>query len=197
MRRPLVCAIIVLVLACRPRGDAPVKLEPPQQPARESTPVVPDSGSLAVPDTANPLLALYDRLRVIGDDRAAIRSRLGEPRTATRETKSNPEDSSTVDTIVRWRYDTLDFTFLLIGHDLLVETRAAADYSPIAPITHALATLDLAQARLGGSQGTLTRGDTTLFVYGVSEPRGGPENSITLHFVKGRLVQIGAVPYID
>jgi hypothetical protein len=44
---------------------------------------------------------------------------------------------------------------------------------------------------------TITRGDSTVLVYVVTEAAGGLENSITLHFVNGRLVQIGALPYLD
>ena len=198
MPRSRIFALAVVLLACRPRGDEPAaRSEPPQQRALETTPVVSESPSYAVEDTANPLLAIYDRLRAIGVDRARIQARLGEPRRATRDTQPDPNDSTTIDTLVHWMYDKLEFTFLLVGHDILAETRASVDYTPIASIIGQLMTPDQTQERLGLPRETLTRGDTTVLVYVVTEAEGGLENDITLHFLKGRLVQIGALPFLD
>src|SRR2546430_7639026 len=105
MPRSRVFGLAMVLLACRPRGEEPAtRSQPPQQRALETTPVVSESTSYAVEDTANPLLAIYDRLRAIGVDRARIQARLGEPRQATRDTPPDPNDSTTNDTLVHRTY---------------------------------------------------------------------------------------------
>src|SRR2546421_1383868 len=190
-------AFAMLCCACHAGGAKPGnELEQRQHLPSEATPAAIDSTLSAARDSADLLGPIYRVLRAIGQDRPTVESRLGKPSLATRETKPDPDDSITTDTLVRWSYDQLAFTFLLVGHDVLVETRAAVDYAPIIAFGTQVATPDQAEARLGVPGATQTRGDTTVLVYTVGSLEMGWENSITLYFVRGRLVQIGALPVL-
>lgn len=135
----------------------------------------------------------------IGADRAAVRLRLGEPRLATAAAAPNTHDSTATDTLVQWTFDHLQVKFLVVGRtDLLVETRAAADYPAVSPLINQLGTLETAEATLGVPGRSTLFADTMVYGYDIPEPdMGVSQNAINLYFKGGHLILVGALPYVD
>jgi hypothetical protein len=135
----------------------------------------------------------------MGEDRAAVRSRLGEPRLATTAAERNIHDSTATDTLVLWTLDHLHFTFLVAGgSDLLQETRAATDYPGVAPLISQFSTLETAEATLGAPGWSTLLADTMVYGYYIPEPDiGVSQNAINLYFKGGRLIFVGALPFVD
>jgi hypothetical protein len=198
MRAPS-AALVLITLACRAhnssesRGSRPADSSPLQ-----ATPA-PDSTSARSPKPTNVLGALYERLTAIGEDRATVRSRLGEPRLTTTAAEPNVHDATATDTLVEWSFDHLHFKFLVTaGRDLLVETRAATDYPAVALLIGQFSTLEAAEATFGAPRWTTFLADTMVYGYSVPEPDiGASENTVNFYFKSGRLIFVAVEPYVD
>jgi len=191
-------ALVLLVLACRARdssqaGGAPPAAAPPRQ-----VTLTPDSSPGPSPQPTSILRALYERLTA-GEDRVAVRSKFGEPRRATAQVQPNAHDATATDTLVQWSYDHLRFQFLVAaGNEFLLETRAAADHPAVVPLIGQLGTLEVTEATLGAPEWTTALADTVVYGYNVPYPEiGVAQNAINLYFVRGHLVFVSAVPYVD
>ncbi len=202
MRSPF-ATVIVIALGCSTHDSADARRPPPASPIPPQAAPSPDS-SLPQPPPLTPpgtdiLRRLYEHLTGMGEDRAAVRARLGVPEQATAETHPNLHDSTATDTLVLWTYDQLRFHFLVVsGRDFLVEVRASTESVPMAQLTGQVNTLEAAEAALGAPAWTTALADTMVYSYNISEPDiGVSENAIGLYFTHGRLVFVAAVPYVD
>ena len=191
MRAP--CAVLILIaLACRGHDSAESRGPAPADSSRLQVTAAPDSPAAGSLQPTDVLGVLYERLTAMGEDRVAVRSRLGEPRLTTTAAEPNIHDSAATDTLVQWSFDHLHFTFLVAaGRDLLVETRAATDYPAVAPLIGQFSTLEAAEATFGAPGWTAVLADTMVYGYNV------PENAVNLYFKGGRLIFVAAVPHVD
>src|SRR2546425_367258 len=93
--------LVLIALACRAhdssesRGRRPADSSPLQ-----ATPA-PDATPARSPQPIDILGALYERLTAMGEDRAAVRSRLGEPRLTMIAAEPNVHDATATDTLVQ------------------------------------------------------------------------------------------------
>jgi hypothetical protein len=193
-------ALVLIALACRTHDSSESRGPLPAGPSPRSAASAPDSTSPARPPQPTEILrTLYERLTAIGQNRAKVRSRLGEPALATAAAEPNAHDSAAKDTLVQWTFHQLHFTFLVVGgSDLLLETRAASDYSSVAPLISRFSTLETAEATLGAPGGSTFLADTLVYSYESGDPDiGVSQNAINLYFKGGRLIFVGALPYVD
>jgi hypothetical protein len=104
-----------------------------------------------------------------------------------------------MDTLIQWTFEHLHFKFLVAGgSDLLIETRATTDYPAVAPLTRQFSTLETAEATLGAPGWSTFLADTVVYGYHIPEPDiGVSQNAINLYFKGGRLICVGALPYVD
>ena len=193
--RASLAALLLVALACSRRNSVESKRAPAAAATQPQATPCPDSTAARSPQPSDVLGELYERLTALGEGRIAVRSRLGEPRTATAETHPNDYDPTQTDTLVQWTHDHLSFKFLVVvgKGNLLVETRAARDYPAIASLISQCNTLEAAESALGAPAWTTVLGDT--MVYGYNIPSSA--NAVTLHFVNDHLVLVAAAPFID
>lgn len=192
-------ALVLVALACRAHDSSQPQRLPTVDSSSPQVSPAPDSTPARSSQPTEPLGTLYGRLTAIGKDRATVRSALGEPRLTTTAPKSNAYDSTAVDTIVKWTFDHVHFTFLVAGgSDFLVETRADPDYPAVAPLIGQFRTLEAADATLGPPSWTSLLADTTVWGYNIPEPDiGVSHNAVNLYFKSGQLRFVAAVPYLD
>ena len=194
------CAALTLIaVTCRAHDSSGARGSPPADSSLLQVTAAPDSPPARSLQPTGVLGVLYGRLTAIGAGRAAVRSRLGEPRLTTSAVQTNAHDATTTDTVVEWSFDHLHFKFLVAaGTDLLVETRAATNYPAVAPLIGQLSTLETAEATLGAPSWTALLADTMVWGYNIPEPDiGVSQNAVNLYFKGGHLIFVGAVPYVD
>ena len=192
-------AALLIALACRAHDSSESRGPHPADSSLRQAIPAPDSIPARSPQPTDSLGALYERLTAIGEDRAAVRSRLGEPQLTTTAAEPNIHDAAETDTLVEWSFDHLHFKFLVAAaRDLLVETRAATDYSGAAPLIGQFRSLEAAETTLGAPAWTAVLADTMVYGYNIPEPGiGVSHKAVNLYFKGGRLVLVAAVPYVD
>jgi hypothetical protein len=198
MRGP--CAVLILIaLACRGHDSAESRGPARVDSSRLQVTAPPDSPVTDSLQPAHVLGVLYERLTAIGEGRAAVRSRLGEPLLTTTAAETNAHAATATDTLIQWNFDHLHFKFLVAaGTELLVETRAAANYPAVASLIGHFSTLEAAEATLGAPSWTVVLGDTMVWGYNLPEPDiGASQNAVNLYFKNDHLIFVAAVPYVD
>ena len=192
-------AALLIAIACSGHESAGSKESRPASTAPPHVTLSHDSSPSAAPHPTDALRTLYQQLVGTTQERAAFRSRLGEPRRITADAQPNIHDATATDTVVQWAYDRARFVFLVVaGRDLLVEARASADDPAIGPLIRSFGTFTAAESTLGVPGSPSILGDTMVYEYNISEPDIGISgNVINLYFVGGRLVSVAAVPYVD
>jgi hypothetical protein len=127
-----------------------------------------------------------------------VRERLGTPTGSSRQTTANLHVEGQIDTVVYWRFQDLEFYFLVAGsEDFLFETRARAQYAPVATLAARLQSLQDAREFFGPPSWTQQPADTIVLGYAVPRDDPGGEDMIKLYYVRSRLVAVGAAPYVD
>src|SRR5712691_4226257 len=106
MRAP--CAVLILIaLACRGHDSAESRGPAPADSSRLQVTAAPDSPAAGSLQPADVLGVLYEQLTAIGEGRAAVRSRLGEPLVTTTAAEANAHDAAATDTLIQWSFDHL------------------------------------------------------------------------------------------
>jgi len=192
-------ALVLIALACQAHDSSESRGLHPVDTSSRQVSAAPESTPPPLSQPTELLRTLYNRLTDMGQDRAAVRSRLGEPRLTTTAAEPNAHDATAVDTVVQWTFEHLHFSFLVVaGSELLLETRAATDYPGVAPLISQFGTLRTAEATFGAPNWTAVLADTMLWGYNITEPGiGVSQNAVNLYFKNDRLIFVAAVPYVD